>query len=79
MCLKAKQLGANTHVGNGVADLVVNNNAITGIITSNGAKILAKHTILAEGAFGTVASKLTKLYNPKLSEPQTYALGIREE
>ncbi|XXN13567.1 MAG: electron-transfer flavoprotein:ubiquinone oxidoreductase [Candidatus Hodgkinia cicadicola] len=79
MCLKSKQLGVNIHVGNGVTDLIVNNNAIMGVTISNGAKILAKHTILAEGAFGTVTSKLIKLYNPKLPEPQTYALGIREE
>ncbi|ATW06125.1 Electron transfer flavoprotein-ubiquinone oxidoreductase [Candidatus Hodgkinia cicadicola] len=79
MCQKAKQLGVNIHVGNGITDLIVNNSTTMGVTLSNGAKILAKHTILAEGAFGTVASKLIKLYNPKPTEPQTYALGIREE
>ncbi len=79
MCLNSEQLGVNIHAGNGVTDLIVNNSTIMGVTTSSGAKILAKHTILAEGAFGTVASKLIKLYNPKLTEPQTYALGIREE
>ncbi|AUG33948.1 Electron transfer flavoprotein-ubiquinone oxidoreductase [Candidatus Hodgkinia cicadicola] len=79
MCLKSEQLGVNIHFGNGITDLIVNNSTIMGVITSSGAKILAKHTVLAEGAFGTVASKLIKLYNPKLTEPQTYALGIREE
>ncbi|ATW06023.1 Electron transfer flavoprotein-ubiquinone oxidoreductase [Candidatus Hodgkinia cicadicola] len=79
MCLKAKRLGVNIHVGNSITDLIVNNSTTMGVTTASGAKILAKHTILAEGAFGTVASKLIKLYNPKPTEPQTYALGIREE
>ncbi len=79
MCLRAKQLGVNIHVGSSVTNLIINNNAIMGVTISSGAKILAKHTILAEGAFGTVASKLIKLYNPKLTAPQAYALGIREE
>ncbi|ATW05964.1 Electron transfer flavoprotein-ubiquinone oxidoreductase [Candidatus Hodgkinia cicadicola] len=79
MCLKAKRLGVNIRAGNGVTDLIVNDSTTMGVTISNGAKILAKHTILAEGAFGTVASKLIKLYNPKPTEPQTYALGIREE
>ncbi|AUI38831.1 Electron transfer flavoprotein-ubiquinone oxidoreductase [Candidatus Hodgkinia cicadicola] len=79
MCLKSEQLGVDIHVGNSVTDLIVNNSTIMGITTSNGAKVLAKHTILAEGAFGTVASKLTKLYGPKPTRPQTYALAIREE
>ncbi|AUG91603.1 Electron transfer flavoprotein-ubiquinone oxidoreductase [Candidatus Hodgkinia cicadicola] len=79
MCLRAKQLGVNIHVGSSITDLIVNNNTIMGVTSSDGAKILAKHTILAEGAFGTAASKLIKLHNPKPTEPQTYALGIREE
>ncbi|AUG33734.1 Electron transfer flavoprotein-ubiquinone oxidoreductase [Candidatus Hodgkinia cicadicola] len=79
MCLKSEQLGVNIHVGNSITDLIVNNSAIIGITTSNGAKILAKHTILAEGAFGTVASKLINRFGPKPTQPQTYALGIREE
>ncbi len=64
MALKAKRLGVSVHTGSGIAD---------------GARVLAKHTILAEGAFGTVAAKLATLYNSKPMEPQTHALGIREE
>ncbi len=79
MALKAKRLGVSVHTGSGIADLIANNNAIIGVVAADGTRVLAKHTILAEGAFGTVAAKLATLYNSKPMEPQTYALGIREE
>ncbi|XXN13723.1 MAG: electron-transfer flavoprotein:ubiquinone oxidoreductase [Candidatus Hodgkinia cicadicola] len=79
MCEFAKQLGVSVHTSSGIDNLIVNNDTVIGISIANGAKVLAKHTVLAEGACGVVSSKLIKRYSLKLAEPQTYALGIREE
>ncbi|XXM93251.1 MAG: electron-transfer flavoprotein:ubiquinone oxidoreductase [Candidatus Hodgkinia cicadicola] len=79
MCLRAQRLGISVYTNSGATGLVINDTTVMGVTACNGAKMLAKHTMLAEGACGTVTSKLIKCFNLKSAEPQTYALGIREE
>ncbi|XXM90074.1 electron-transfer flavoprotein:ubiquinone oxidoreductase [Candidatus Hodgkinia cicadicola] len=78
MCEHAERLGVIVNTSSGVKSLLFRNNTVIGVVTVNDTKILSKHVILAEGAHGTVATKLYKLVK-RSSEPQTYALGIREE
>ncbi|XXN19686.1 MAG: electron-transfer flavoprotein:ubiquinone oxidoreductase [Candidatus Hodgkinia cicadicola] len=78
MCLKAKRLGIIVKTACGVRELIVSAETVLGVITAAGAKLLARHTVLAEGSHSILAPKLTKPGTLK-AEPQTYALGIKEE
>jgi len=79
MASAAQALGAKVHLNSGINSLVVNNGSVIGATTTGKATILSKHTVLAEGAYGTLASKHVETQLPKHKEAQTYALGIREE
>ncbi|ATY93542.1 Electron transfer flavoprotein-ubiquinone oxidoreductase [Candidatus Hodgkinia cicadicola] len=79
MCLRARRLGVNVRTGCGGGELIVNGNTVLGVATAAGHKILAKHTVLAEGSHSILALKLASPIGYKKTEPQTYALGLREE
>ncbi|XXM93462.1 electron-transfer flavoprotein:ubiquinone oxidoreductase [Candidatus Hodgkinia cicadicola] len=79
MASEAQALGVKVHLNSGITSLVVSNGSVIGATTAGKVTILSKHTVLAEGAHGTLASKYFEAQLPRPKEAQTFALGIREE
>ncbi len=77
MAEKAEKLGVDIFTSCGVLDVEVYCNSVIGVVLANNHKILSKHTFIAEGANGTVTSKVLSLHGRK--SHIMYALGIREE
>ncbi len=77
MAQKAEKLGIHIFTSCTVLDVEVYSNSVIGVVLTNNRKILSKHTFLAEGANGTVTSKVLSLHTRKARV--ACALGIREE
>ncbi|MFP3038172.1 MAG: electron-transfer flavoprotein:ubiquinone oxidoreductase [Candidatus Hodgkinia cicadicola] len=77
MARRAEHLGVHIFTSCGVFDIVTHANSVIGVVLASGRKILSKHTFLAEGAGGTVTTKLLAFHGR--SANASYALGVREE
>jgi len=91
---KAEALGVEIYPGFAASELVTDNkNHVIGIKTGamgidkagnktdsfqDGVELLAKQTILAEGAHGSLTKSLIATYNLRPNSHQTYALGLKE-
>ncbi|MBT4963671.1 MAG: electron transfer flavoprotein-ubiquinone oxidoreductase [Francisellaceae bacterium] len=91
---EAESLGVNIFPGFSAAELLIENDKVIGVATSDlgvdklgkqknnyqrGIGVLGKHTILAEGARGSLSQQAIKNFNlDSLSQHQTYGLGIKE-
>jgi electron-transferring-flavoprotein dehydrogenase len=89
---QAEQLGVDIFPGFAAVDTLIEDQKVCGIITGDlgvdptgkplsnyqaGIEIRATHTVLAEGARGSLTEPLLKHFNARQT-PQTYALGVKE-
>lgn len=92
---KAEALGVDVFAGFAAADAVIDDKGgVAGVVIGDmgldkngqpgpnyapGAEVLARTTVIAEGARGSLAKQLIRRYElDKESGPQTYALGMKE-
>ncbi len=91
---KAEALGVEIYPGFAAADIIISDNKLSGIVTSDlglskdglqgsnfqpGIEIHAKFTLFAEGCRGHLGKKLMKEFNlTQNSEHQTYGIGLKE-
>ncbi|AQX27557.1 MULTISPECIES: electron transfer flavoprotein-ubiquinone oxidoreductase [unclassified Bartonella] len=92
---KAEELGVEIYPGFPVSDILCNDyGAVIGVLTGDmgvekngtpgknyipGTALLAKYTLIAEGARGSIAKQLIKKFNlSKDREPQKFGLGLKE-
>ncbi len=91
---QAEGLGVMVFPGFPAAEVVINDGAVSGVITQDmgvaedgshkpdyqpGMEILAKYTLFAEGARGSLTKQMKAQYNLEADcEPQIYGLGIKE-
>lgn len=92
---QAEALGVNVFSGFSAANFIIKEGRICGIVTGAmgrnkdsskkenfqpGVQIEAKYTMIAEGARGSLAERLMRIYNlrDRAGAPQTYALGMKE-
>ncbi|WP_336279438.1 electron transfer flavoprotein-ubiquinone oxidoreductase [Bartonella sp. CB175] len=92
---KAEDLGIEIYPGFSVSDTIQNNDgAIIGVITSDvglnkdgtpgknympGIALMAKYTLIAEGARGSIAKQLIQQFDLSQNrEPQKFGLGLKE-
>ncbi|AQX21785.1 electron-transferring-flavoprotein dehydrogenase [Bartonella sp. CDC_skunk] len=92
---KAEELGVEIYPGFPASDILCNDHgAVIGVLTSDmgvekdgtpgtnyipGTALLAKYTLIAEGARGSLAKKLIQKFNlSKGREPQKFGLGLKE-
>ncbi|WP_017196599.1 electron transfer flavoprotein-ubiquinone oxidoreductase [Bartonella birtlesii] len=95
LCQKAEALGVEIYPGFAVSDIIENDRgAIIGVLTSDmgrnkdgspgenympGMALLAKYTLIAEGARGSLAKQLIQKFDlSKNREPQKFGLGLKE-
>lgn len=98
LCIKlseyAESLGVEVYSGFPIVDVVIENDSVVGVITSDagldrqskpksnyqpGIIVMAKQVILAEGCRGSVSKIIIKKFElDKGRCPQTYGLGIKE-
>lgn len=77
---EAEKLGIEIYPGFAAIDYILDDSdqKICGIKTT-GVDIHAKHVLVAEGARGSLSKKIIQKFNlDKNSDPQTYALGVKE-
>lgn len=75
---QAENLGIEIYPGFAATDCIIENDKVCGIFAGEH-RIAAKHTILAEGAHGSLSKKIIQRYAlDENSDPQTYGLGIKE-
>ncbi|MGP1918310.1 MAG: 4Fe-4S dicluster domain-containing protein [Candidatus Hodgkinia cicadicola] len=74
---KAKHLGIEIIECCGVYNVIRNENCVIGVELVDGSKMLSRHVFLAEGANGTVTTKLLTFHNVRTNK--SLALGIKEE
>lgn len=75
---QAENLGVEIYPGFAATDCIVENGKVCGVFAGEH-RIFAKHTILAEGARGSVSKKIIQQFSlDDNSNPQTYGLGIKE-
>ena len=90
----AEELGVEIYSGISASNLVIKNNKVLGIATSEvgldkqfnktaqydpGMILLSPITLLAEGCHGSLSKQLINHFNlRKNSEPQTYGIGLKE-
>jgi electron-transferring-flavoprotein dehydrogenase len=75
---QAQALGVDIFPGFAANGLLIDQYKICGVRTGDGMALYAKHTLIAEGARGSLARQLIADYSLAGSQPQTYALGIKE-
>lgn len=90
---QAQSLGVDIFPGFPASDVIIENEKVVGVQTPDvgvdkqgnrteqyqpGVNIFAKHVLIAEGARGSLARKLTDHYGLTTNNPQTYGLGIKE-
>lgn len=91
---QAEALGVNIFPGFAATEIIYDNNQVIGVITGDkgidkngvqtslyqpGMELYAKQTFFAEGCRGSLTQALFERFNlRKNSNPQTYALGIKE-
>ncbi len=77
MSHEAETLGVNVITCCAVSDVMTAGGSVVGVALASGAKIASKHTMLAEGAKGSVTAKLLKRQLTTFAD--AFALGLREE
>lgn len=77
MAEKAKRLGVEIIECCGVNNVIRNGDSVIGVELTDGSKMLSHHVFLAEGANGTVTTKLLAFHNVGVNK--SLALGIKEE
>ncbi len=94
LATQAEALGVEIYPGFAAAEILEEDGRVTGIVTGDmgigrngtpndqyqpGMELRARYTILAEGCRGSLTKRLFDRFNLRqLSDPQTYALGIKE-
>ncbi len=94
MATQAEELGVEIFPGFAAAEVLYENNAVIGVATGDmgldvdgnktelfeaGVEIHARQTIFSEGCHGSLTKELIEKYNLREnSDPQTYALGVKE-
>ena len=94
MAGQAEELGIEIFPGFAAAEILTQDNAVIGVATGDmgldvegnktdmfeaGVEIHARQTIFSEGCHGSLTKQLIEKYNLRAnSDPQTYALGIKE-
>ncbi len=75
---QAENLGVEIYPGFAATDCIIEDGKVCGIFAGEH-RIQAQHTILAEGAHGSVTKKIIQEFTlDKDCDPQTYGLGIKE-
>ncbi|MGP1926382.1 MAG: 4Fe-4S dicluster domain-containing protein [Candidatus Hodgkinia cicadicola] len=77
MAEKAKHLGVEIIECCGVNNVIRNGDCVIGVELTDGSKMKSHHVFLAEGANGTVTTKLLAFHNVEMN--RSLALGIKEE
>ncbi len=76
---EAEKIGVEIFPGFAVSEALFDASGNVCGVTTRGADIYAKHVLLAEGARGSVTKKIIQKFDlAKKSDPQTYALGVKE-
>lgn len=94
LATQAEALGVNIFPGFAASEFILEDNCVRGIITGDqgldkngqpkqnfqaGIELRAKQTVFAEGCRGSLSQQLMQHFDlRKQSDPQTYALGIKE-
>jgi electron-transferring-flavoprotein dehydrogenase len=76
MAEQATALGVEIFPGFPASGYLLNQNQLCGVRTGDGMALYAKHTLIAEGARGSLARQLINDFSLSGSQPQTYALGV---
>ncbi|MGP1914389.1 MAG: 4Fe-4S dicluster domain-containing protein [Candidatus Hodgkinia cicadicola] len=74
---KAKHLGVEIIECCGANNVTRNGDCVTGVELTDGSKLTGRHVFLAEGANGTVTTKLLTFHNVVINK--SLALGVKEE
>ncbi|MGP1911654.1 MAG: 4Fe-4S dicluster domain-containing protein [Candidatus Hodgkinia cicadicola] len=77
MTEKAKALGVEVFECCEVVNVIREGNCVIGVELIDGSKLFGRHVFLAEGANGTVTSKLLSFHN--VFKNKSFALGMKEE
>ncbi|MFP3038969.1 MAG: 4Fe-4S dicluster domain-containing protein [Candidatus Hodgkinia cicadicola] len=77
MADRAKSLGIEIIECCGVNDVIKDGTLVVGVELTDGSRLFGKHVFLAEGANGTVTTKLLNFHNNKIA--RSFALGLKEE
>lgn len=76
---QAQQLGVDIFPGFPAVDYLTDeHNRVCGVQTGDGLSLYSKHTLIAEGARGSLARQLISNYSLDNHQPQTYGLGVKE-
>jgi electron-transferring-flavoprotein dehydrogenase len=75
---QARELGVDIFPGFPASGYLLNQTKVCGVRTGDGTAIYAKHTLIAEGARGSLAKQLIADFSLAGSQPQTYGLGVKE-
>lgn len=75
---QAAALGVDIFPGFPASGYLLDQNKVCGVRTGDGMSLYAKHTLIAEGARGSLARQLISDLSLSGSQPQTYALGVKE-
>lgn len=94
LAVQAEKLGVQIFSGFPAAELIIENNRVTGIVTGEfgvakdgskkpsyqaGIEIRGKYTLFAEGCRGSLSQQLMERFNLRDNcDPQTYGIGIKE-
>jgi electron-transferring-flavoprotein dehydrogenase len=75
---QAQALGVHIFPGYPATGLLWDQMKICGVRVGDGTAIYARHTLIAEGARGSLARQLISDFSLAGPQPQTYALGVKE-
>lgn len=75
---QAQQLGVDIFPGFPATDTLQDQGKVCGVRTGDGMMLYAKHTLIAEGARGSLTRKLMNDFSLQGKQAQTYALGVKE-